>query len=68
MEYTSQVLSEILFNLTIREDINNVESLFIDVELFNSTIKTYLSKESKKNITREDIAFLVSYEEKMNAN
>jgi len=68
MEYTSQVLIEILFNLTIREDINNVESLFIDVELFNSTIKTYLSKESKKNITREDIAFLVSYEEKMNAN
>lgn len=68
MEYTSQVLIEILFNLTIREDINNVESLFIDVELFNSTIKTYLSKESKKNITREDIAFLVSHEEKMNAN
>lgn len=68
MEYTSQLLGEIIFNLTIREDINNVESLFIDVELFNSTIKTYLSKESKKNITREDIAFLVSYEEKMNAN
>lgn len=68
MEYTNQLLSEIIFNLTIREDITNVESLFIDIELFNSTIKTYLSKESKKNITREDIAFLVSYEEKMNAN
>ena len=68
MEYTNQLLSEIIFNLTIREDITNVESLFIDIELFNSSIKSYLLNEPKKKISKDDITFLISYEEKMNAN
>ncbi len=68
MEYTSQLLGEIIFNLTIREDISNVESLFIDIELFNSNLKAYLLKEPKNHISKEDIVYLISYKEPTNAN
>lgn len=68
MEYTSQLLGEIIFNLTIREDISNVESLFIDIELFNSNLKAYLLKEPKNHILKEDIVYLISYKEPTNAN
>lgn len=68
MEYTSQLLGEIIFNLTIREDISNVESLFIDIELFNSNLKAYLLKEPKNHISKEDIVYLISYKESLNAN
>lgn len=68
MEYTSQLLGEIIFNLTIREDISNVESLFIDIELFNSNLKAYLLKEPKNHILKEDIVYLISYKESLNAN
>ena len=68
MEYTSQFLDEIIFNLTIRKDINNVESLFLDMELYNKNLKTYLSNNSDKIITSEAIIFLLSYKESSDAD
>lgn len=68
MEYTSQLLAEIIFNLILREDIRSVESLFLDIELFNTNLKSYLTKNSNKHISSEDIDFLLSYEETSNAD